>query len=251
MTCGERVRAERPEWMAPAFLERHPRAVPGKKPCRVHVKPRCGVCGLHVEVCLCDELPRVTLPVETVLIQHAFECHRPTNTGRLTHAMLVNSRLLRFGVRGQPLDESNLVSPMGRHFVLFRMEGAQTATRERLVSGNGEPVTVFVLDGSWQHALRMRRRIAALHAMPCLALPPGAPSAWQVRRGRAPEELCTLEACARLVAILGQPDQAQRMMGILTRVNRLTLAMRSQPGPRGQVPDAGALPTDAVGSGHA
>jgi DTW domain-containing protein YfiP len=182
---------------------------------------------LHGFDCVCAELPRIALPVSILFIQHAFEHHRPTNTGRLAHAMLPGSRLVRFGVRGCPLDLSGLLPTAGRRYVLLRAEGAQTATREALTPPGGEPVTVVVLDGSWQHAVRMRRRIAEVRSAPCLALPPGEPSAWQVRRGRAPDELCTLEACARLVAILGQPDDARRMMDILTRVNRLTLCSRS------------------------
>lgn len=215
-----------PAWLTPDFRERHPRARPGRKPCRAHRKARCRVCGLHGELCVCSELPRVHLPFELLLVQHNIEEHRPTNTGRLMLHMLPHSRILRYGKIDTPLDEASFREPGRRYLILFPRDGARVVTRDHLVPPDGTPVTLVVPDGNWRQASRVVRRSPALCSMPCLSLPPGPPGTWTIRNSRCPDRLCTAEALIRVVELAGFPDAARRMHAMVMLINDRMIAMR-------------------------
>lgn len=195
-------------------------------PCRRHRMARCRVCGLHLELCVCAHLPRLFLPMELLLVQHGMETTRPTNTGRMALHMLTNSRALMYALGREPVDESLLRRPDRRYYLLFPREGAPVADRAILEPDDGRPVSLVVLDGTWRQAAHMARRIAPLREMPCLALPPGPPSAWDIRRPQRPEQLCTLEAVIRVVALLGRTAEARRMQECLVWINARMLYMK-------------------------
>ena len=221
----------RPAWQEPDFRERHPRARPGKKPGRAHQKARCRVCGLHPELCACAELPRVMLPIELMVIQHAIEEHRPTNTGRLVLHMFPRSRLIPYGRAGEPLEDSPFVEPGRRYLLLFPRAGARSLTKEDLVPAGGAPVSLIIPDGNWRQASRITRRNRVLAEMPCLSLPPGPPGAWTIRNSRHHDRLCTAEAAARVAEILGFRDEAARMCEMIALINGRMLRMRPKHAP--------------------
>lgn len=199
---------------------------PDRLPCRRHRKPRCLVCGLHSEICVCDRLPRIQLPLEVVLVQHAVETTRPTNTGRMVLHMLPHSRLLVYARGRERFDETPLLEPGRRRYVLFPREGAAIADRATLEPDDGTPVSLIVLDGTWQQASHMAGRITPLRTLPCLALPPGPPSSWDIRRPSKPEQLCTLEAMIRVVDLLGRHDEAAQMARGMRWINERMMYMK-------------------------
>jgi DTW domain-containing protein YfiP len=214
------------EWLTPSFQERHPGARHGKKSGRAHRKPRCRVCGLHLELCICAQLPRVELPLELLLVQHAVEEHRPTNTGRLVHHMFLRSRLIPYGQSDQPLNESLFREPGRRYFILFPRAGGRQLGRGDLVPSDGAPVTLVVPDGNWRQASRMVQRNRVLHEMPCLSLPPGPPGSWTIRNSKHKDRLCTAEAVIRVAEVLGFHEEAERMLAAMMDINEAMLRMR-------------------------
>lgn len=90
--------------------------------------PRCAGCGLHVPLCTCAHEPHLHLRTHLVLVQHANEIGKPTNTGRLAVRMLVNSTLAHWGLRDRPFDPAALEIPGHRSILLFhRRPGQVTA----------------------------------------------------------------------------------------------------------------------------
>src|SRR5688572_8263285 len=116
---------------------------------------RCGRC--KVRECLCAEIPTVVTRTRFLLVRHAAEAKKSSNTGRLAALALPNSELYEYGRLGAPLDETALAAP---DTWLLYPEGPPAA------GPPPQPARVVVLDGTWQQARHMRQRIVALRAMP-------------------------------------------------------------------------------------
>ena len=164
---------------------------------------RCPRCLFRPEVCLCPEIPRLRTRTEVLLLRHASERTRSTNTARWA-ALALGCEVLDHGAPGAALDLSRLEEP--GTWVLF--PGGAPAP------GTPPPRRLVVLDGSWSQARRMIQRIPALRALPRLALDerPAAPLAADglPRLRRPPHEagMSTIEAMARALARLGEQEAA-------------------------------------------
>lgn len=245
---------------------RERREADSELPNRRHRKFRCRSCGLHATICVCPLLPRVELPQKFLVIQNAIEILRPTNTGRMVAAMLPNSRLLVYGLRvdsmaarvqagdsagggggapadreadaavgGQagpwrsmPFDDAPLRRDDTDYLLLFPSDGAAVLTPEMAAPRPGRRVAFVLIDGTWHQASRMTRRIAALRGMRHVRLPPGPPSSWSIRNPLLPEQLCTLEAAIRVIAVLGRTADADRMLDALELIEARMLFMKGR-----------------------
>jgi hypothetical protein len=82
-------------------------------------------------------------------------------------------------------------------YVLYPGPGARDV--EELA---GHPITLIAVDGTWSQARGLLRKNPALAALPRVALSPGPPSAYRIRRQPAEHCVSTLEALARALDIL-------------------------------------------------
>lgn len=195
-------------------------------PCRRHRLSRCPRCGLHDALCVCALMPRVRLPVGLILVQHAVELDRPTNTGRIAQAMIEDCTLLSYALRDRPLDTARLEEPDTRYLLLLPREDAVDLAPEDLRPPPGARTALVVLDGTWPQASHMARRIAPLRAMRCVRLPAGPVGRWRIRRPERPDQLCTLEAIIRAVALAGQEEDARRMLATMELIEGRMLYMK-------------------------
>lgn len=169
-------------------------------------KHRCRNCGLYKDDCLCDEIRPLSLATQIILVVHYRELRMASNTGRLAHLLLTNSELHAYG----RFDARNdiTIDPTRRCFTLYPHPTSQVLDRE-LVESNSRPITLFVPDGSWRQSKGIIRRVPALVNSPFVVLPPGPPSAYQLRRQKHEGNLSTLEAVARALGIVeGKAVQA-------------------------------------------
>ncbi len=203
-------------------------AAEGRLPVRRHRCPRCERCTLHRDLCVCAWLPRVTTPFQWLLVQHASDRIRPTNTGRLAAAMVENVEVLVFADRTVAFDAARLEDPARDYFLLFPSPEAEQLSADRLRENEGRALTLVVLDGTWRQAARMRRRVPQLRAMRCVRLPPAAPSSWAIRHAHDPERLCTIETVIRVIALSGREDQAWRMWEAMKWIEGRLMYMRGR-----------------------
>jgi DTW domain-containing protein YfiP len=161
------------------------------------VSTRCLRCRLRQ--CLCHEIPRVQTRTEIVIVRHAAERTKPSNTAHLATLALPRSQLVEYGVLQAQLDQTRLVA--GNTWVLF-------PDGEEAPPATPPPQRLIVLDGTWSQARRMRQRIAALRGLPLLRLPAPAAPRLRLRRPHHPAGMSTLEAIAAAIALLEGRDRA-------------------------------------------
>lgn len=190
---------------------------------------RCGGCGLPPGLCLCEELPELTLRTRIVLVVHHIETHKSTNTGRLlariVHGVDVRVRGEKTAAPRPPIDAS-------RRLVLYP-DGAE---RELSPSDAGDDLALVVPDGTFSQARRMINRDPDLLGAEIVRLPAGAPSRYGLRRSPIEGKVSTFEAVARAIGMLEGPGPEAVLMSAFERfVERATIVRESGKGGRASV----------------
>ncbi|MGZ3652158.1 MAG: tRNA-uridine aminocarboxypropyltransferase [Bdellovibrionota bacterium] len=204
-------------------------------------KARCPRCRLHAELCLCAECPQLSLRTRVVVLMHAQEFDKPSNTGRLASLCLPNSELRLRGIyKGPPLSLDGLVDDEYETWMLCLTERSEELTPALVVSAR-KPVRLLVPDGTWAQASRLSSQLAR-------KLPPsvrhvklglGAPSEYRLRTEHLAEGLATFEAIARALGYLEGPAVQEKLEALFRVMTDRVLYMRGKLGAeevRGGVP---------------
>jgi DTW domain-containing protein len=146
--------------------------------------------------CICSALPSLAVRTKLVVLLHAREAKKPTNTGRIAALAVTGSEVHVRGRPNEPADLSHLIEAGRRVVVLFPQDGAQVLTK------SAEPTTLIVPDGSWRQASKMHRREQVLAPLPCVTLPELSAPHLRVRRETKTNGLSTLAAIAHALGIL-------------------------------------------------
>lgn len=202
---------------------------------------RCVDCGLHPQLCACDERPRLELRTKIIVLQNNKERNKPTNTGRMLPQILVGCELHYVGVRDLEFDSAPLCRPDHEYLLIFPRvidpEGRapepapilDVATFEGRRAARPDAIqTIVLLDGTWAQCSRMSRRIDALATMPAYALPEGPASHWGVRTPSEPSRISTFEAAIRSIEIVEGPAAAGPMQAYFDRVAAAMLFMKGK-----------------------
>jgi DTW domain-containing protein len=176
----------------------------------VDLSRRCRRCLFPPEECLCPEVRPIPTRTRFLVLRHASEVPRPTNSGRWAALALKGTRIVDYALPGPPADLSALEEP--GTVVLF-----PSPHPPRLET---PPRQVVVLDATWAQARRMVQRIPALRALPRLSLPllPGCDRR-PMRRPTVADGRSTIEAMAGALALLGDVEAAEA----LERLHRAAL----------------------------
>lgn len=148
----------------------------------------CTHCGLPRNACVCAALPRVITRTRVVIVRHAQERFRSSNTGRLAHLCLPNSEIVEPEALAQvPMQHAMLVFPTGE---------VPAAPPQPL------PERLLVLDASWSQARRMWRKLTPLRGVATLRLPEIQAPAARLRKAPGPGFVSTIEAVAAALRFL-------------------------------------------------
>lgn len=182
---------------------------------------------MHLTLCICDRIPRLATRSRLALLLHHREVGKPTNTGRLAASCMPNSSVTVFGER----DVVAALPAIGadeQPLLLYPADDAVSIAEY----AHGKPVVLFVPDGSWRQAHKMRRRIAGLAEVPCVTLPDAGRTTYRLRSENREGGLATLEAIANAFGIL-EPDGAAieaAMLEVFRIMVDRTLWLRGQLG---------------------
>ncbi len=175
--------------------------------------PRCERCLFPPDVCLCPAVPRLAPPFGFVVVRHASEYRRLTNTARWAALALEGAQVIDPGLPAPPLDLSTLATP--GTVVLFPSSGPPPEPGAPL------PSRIVVPDGTWAQARRMMQRLPVLQALPRLSLP-GPPPGLRLRRPHREDGMSTLEAIACALHVLGRAEDAEALLALhATAVERV------------------------------
>lgn len=169
---------------------------------------RCAGCGVPAPGCICVHLVPVALPFGVVVVRHAAERRKSSGSARLLPRLLAGCTLLDWGAPDQTWPADAVGAP--GDWLLFpeSPDGAHPVGRP----GPETPLRrLIVLDGNWNQARRMSRRVPGVEALPRLALPPPRPDTARLRLPHAPWAMATVEAVARALDGLGEPDAAAHL----------------------------------------
>ena len=176
---------------------------------------RCPFCRLTPGLCVCGDLPRIETGLRVLLILHAKEKLRQSNTGMLAHRMLVNSEACVFGSWDEEFPDGELRRPDTDYLVLHPLDDAQVLTPELAAPRPGRTTTLVVLDGTWHQARRITKRVPGLAGLPYVRLPDDVAETYQPRRAPRPGHYSTAGAIAHALRCAGEGDAAATMESAL------------------------------------
>jgi DTW domain-containing protein len=172
-------------------------------------------------LCVCSEYARVPNALEICVLVAPGELLRPTNTARLLELWLGRVELHVFGQ--VPLERvftpgARLLFPSDRAEAIDGPEGGS-------VPGFTPPSKLVLLDGTWSQARRLARRVTPYCADRPLCLRADWPSHYHLRRH--PDGLCTLEAAAVALGLLGDATARQALLDRLQDWHTRALLVRA------------------------
>lgn len=147
---------------------------------------------------------------EFVLLRHAAERRRRSNSGRAVANLVEGARIIDYGAPDSPSLDS--VVPGGDSVLLWPEGPPATAPWTGPV-----PAHVLVLDATWQQARRMRRRVAALAAMPTLHVA-SLGERQRLRITPAAGGISTLEAVAAAIELFEGEGSAASLLACYDRM---------------------------------
>ena len=173
---------------------------------RVH----CPQCRKPKITCYCAAIrPFESSPIFAILM-HRSETRKRIATGRMAHLCLKNSYLFE-GVDFTDHQEVNALIADPRNYCVVLSPGANAVNlskqlpeaRAEVFPAGRRPV-IFVIDGTWSQARRMKRLSKNLSKLPAICFTPIAPSGFSSVR-RQPAEYCysTIEAIHETLSLLG------------------------------------------------
>jgi DTW domain-containing protein YfiP len=167
---------------------------------------------MHLELCLCAEIPVLPTRSRLSLLMHAQERHKPSNTGRLALLCLPNSEVRYRGLPdGTPLSLEGLVCDEYESWMLHLGPDSEEISSE-LVARTTKPVRLLVLDGNWSQASRLGSKLCRqLPTVKHVKLSATKPSMYRLRSEHHPDGMATFEAIARALGYLEGAEVQEKM----------------------------------------
>jgi DTW domain-containing protein YfiP len=193
---------------------------------RRKTKAPCPGCFLHASLCMCAQMPRLDLKTRVVLIVHAKELKRTTNTGRLAHQCLSNSAMYIRGQGRAQLDLSALTSAGNyRSLVFFPSDDAVELTAE-FVQQDPRPIQLIVPDGNWRQAAKVPNRHPELAGLPRVRITAANQAKHHLRAESTPYGMSTLEAVARALGVIESREIFEKLYSVYGEKLKRTLKAR-------------------------
>lgn len=187
----------------------------------------CTVCFLHKDRCICSAIPSLTLQTRLVLIIHAKELKRTTNTGRLALTALPNSEMKIRGRENEPLDLSNLLTPQYRTWLFYPSDDAVELNR-KLVEESSLPIQLLVPDGNWRQASKVHYRHSELKDVLRVKISTPNLNPLHIRPETTESGMATLEAIAHALGIIEGEQVKKALLELFQKKMEETLKGRGQ-----------------------
>lgn len=176
-------------------------------------KAPCPECAMNMKFCLCDQIPRLDLKTKVVLVVHAKELKRTTNTGRLVVKSLVNSEMKVRGEDREGLDLSALLTDEYQTLLFYPSEDAAELTTEYMMQFQ-KPIQLIVPDGNWRQAGKVHYRHRELANVPRVMIKEANPEKHHLRKETTEFGMATLQAVACALGVIEGADVKNKLMDL-------------------------------------
>jgi DTW domain-containing protein YfiP len=163
---------------------------------------------MHMPLCLCAELPRIETRARVILVPHALEWERPSNTGRVAALTLTGCEVITW--------RHDLVIDAEAPLVLY--PGGE------LITPSDRPL--IVPDGTWRQTSRMTKRLLRIPGAEAVRV--DATPAANLRRAPELDRIGTGHAIVEALAALGEIDAADQLRAVLRVMVDRTLWQRGK-----------------------
>lgn len=168
----------------------------------------CFTCFQPDICCFCEAVKPFDSKIEFVILIHPIEVRRRIATGRMSHLVLQNSKLIRGENFSNSKEVNAILNDETRHSVIL-YPGANSANLTDLKKKGraalfpvGKRLTIFVIDGTWNTARKMVRS-ENLASLPRICFSPSTPSRFRVRKQPHEGFYSTIEAIHQTIELLG------------------------------------------------
>lgn len=162
-------------------------------------------------VCYCAHVTPIETRTRIVVFQHPRERRKAIGTARIAALCLPAAKIL-VGIEFErdAAARALVAAPEAPAVLLYPAPDA----RDLADDPPSGPVTLVVIDGTWNQAKRMLRLNPWLEALPKVALRPSKPSEYRIRREPSERHVSTIEAMAYALACLedGDPSRFESLL---------------------------------------
>ncbi len=171
----------------------------------------CPRCRRPRVACYCAHVREIPTRTRVVVLQHPRERHKAIGTARIAAACLPSAEIL-VGLEFEQDERARalLADPAAPAVLLYPSPEA----RDLKLDPPRGPVTLVVLDGTWNQARSLLRHNPWLESLPKVAFSPEKPSEYRIRREPREDYVSTLEAMVHALGALedGDPERFQALM---------------------------------------
>ncbi len=177
----------------------------------------CRTCRLQPNNCACHEAPRLDLETRIIVVIHAKEWRRSSNTGYLARLAAKSGEVRLHGLRHAIVSDANIDADSPSTLALYPGRGAVPLTPAYL-AGLPRPLTLLVPDGNWMQAKNMMRRVPMLNRAQPVRLDGPRLGLACLRTNAFADRMSTFEAIAQAIGIIEGEAIANRMLAFFERV---------------------------------
>ena len=156
-------------------------------------------------------MPSLHIKTHIVLVIHAKELKRTTNTGRLAVKILINSEMRVRGKDREILDLSDLLVPEYRTLLFYPSKDAIELT-SNLVNEDPRRIRLIVPDGNWRQASKVHYRHHELKDIPRVQITTPNLNHGHMRAETTESGMATLEAIASALGIIEGDEVKNKLM---------------------------------------
>lgn len=171
----------------------------------------CNECGLPIINCICNKSAKVRSRAKLLILSSEREFYRPSNTARLLK--LINPDATKIFLWERTKSPQQLIEYINSEkyttFVLFPAENEELEKRKEEFEPTDKIPAFIIIDGTWKEARKIFRKSEFLKDLPIVSIESNKASNYDLRRGAAKGNLCTIETCIEILKMNGEFETSQ------------------------------------------
>lgn len=170
----------------------------------------CNKCGLPIITCICDKAPKIKTSARIWILSTERELYRPSNTARLLTLINPHSTEIFLWERTRKPDKLIEVINDEKYdtYLVFPVE-EETHIIKSQYKSTGKVPAFILIDGTWKEAQKILRKSDYLNKLPRISLKPTFKSQYDLRKGAAEGNLCTIEAAVEVIKMNREVQNSQ------------------------------------------